>query len=139
MKYFYAAPVHEGNTISEEGIKSDDRGVIELIALKEGFLMQKFVFDVYSSEVIGSDEYSLFEISPEGIVGQITKTDKENFLADFFIVVMQPFIETVHLKRLTTDRYEGMGLDIGIHLVENKEKFTDDYKQKILGSYQALD
>jgi len=32
-----------------------------------------------------------------------------------------------------------MGLDVGIHLVENKEKFDDEYKKKILSYYREID
>lgn len=139
MKYYYVVAEHHGNKVAEEGIKCDERGIIDIIALKDTFLMDKFVLDVYAYEVLGLEEYSLFEVSIKGIVGQLIASDIDNLFSGFFKVLIQPFISSKHLKRITTDRYEGMGLDVGLHIVENKEKFNDEYKKKILSYYHEID
>jgi len=139
MKYYYVAAVSEGNRIAEEGIKADEKGVIKIIVLKDTFIMDKFVLDVYATEIMGVDEYNYFEIVPKGISGQIIESISDNLFAEFFHLLIQPFVEPKHLKRATTARYEGMGLDVGIHLVENKEKFDDEYKKKILSYYHEID
>lgn len=139
MKYYYIAKAEEGNRIAETGIKAGEKGIINIIVLKDTFLMDKFVLDVYAYEVMGLEEYNYFEIMAKGISGQIIDSEIDNLFTEFFKLLVQPFIAAVDLKRITTDRYEGMGLDIGIHLVENKEKFDDDYKKKILGYYHEIE
>jgi hypothetical protein len=101
--------------------------------------MDKFVLDVYANEIMGLEEYSYFEILFNGISGQLIDSISDNLFAEFFQILIQPLIKPEFLKRPTTDRYEGMGLDVGIHLVENKEKFDDDYKKKILSYYHEID
>jgi hypothetical protein len=139
MKYYYVAPVNESNRVAEEGIRADGKGVIRIIVLKDSFIMDKFVLDVYANEIMGLEEYSYFEILFNGISGQLIDSISDNLFAEFFQILIQPLIKPEFLKRPTTDRYEGMGLDVGIHLVENKEKFDDDYKKKILSYYHEID
>ncbi|MCK5058591.1 MAG: hypothetical protein KAT34_18190 [Candidatus Aminicenantes bacterium] len=139
MKYYYVAAEQYGNRIAEEGIQCDESGVITVITLKDTFLMDKFVLDVYTCEVLGLEEYSLFEISLKGIAGELLDSNIDNLFSEFFQVLTQPFISPGFLKRITTYRYEGMGLDIGLHIVENKEKFDDEYKKKILGYYHEIE
>lgn len=139
MKYYYVVAEQSGNRTAEEGIQCDERGVITLITLKDTFLMDKFVLDVYAWEILGVEVYSLFEISLKGIGGEILDSDIDNLFSEFFKVLSQPFISPGFLKRITTDRYEGMGLDVGLHIVENKEKFDDEYKKKILGYYHEIE
>ncbi len=138
MKYYYIVPEQQSNRIAEEGIKCDKRGLIDLVAVKDTFLLYKFVLDVYACEVLGLEEYCLFEIALPAISGQVVENDTDNLLVDFFKILIQPAIEPEHLKRISTDRYEGMGLDVGIHLVESKEKFTKAYKKKVLSYYREL-
>lgn len=138
MKYYYIVAEQQSNQVAEEGIKCDKNGMIDLVALKDTFLMDKFVLDVYAYEVLGLEEYCLFEIALSAISGQVVENDINNLFVDFFKILIQPAVEPEHLKRITTDRYEGMGLDVGIHLVENKEKFTSAYKKKVLSYYREL-
>jgi hypothetical protein len=106
--------------------------------VKDTFQMYKFVLDVYAYEVLGLDEYCLFEIALPAISGQVVENDIDNLFVDFFKILIQPAVEPQYLKRITTNRYEGMSLDVGIHFVENKEKFTTAYKKKILSYYRGL-
>ncbi len=138
MKYYYVASEKEGKKIKEKGIVADDRGAISIIALKDSFLMDKFVIDVYAYEVLGVEEFYYFEIAQDGISGHIIDSDIDNSFSVFFKLLLQPFIHSSKIKFITTDRYDGMGLDVGVHLVENKDKFDDEYKQKILGYDQGI-
>ena len=131
MIFYHAAPEKELNKIYNDGIHANDRGEIPLIVLKDEFMLKKFLFDLYAHEILGVDVYCLFEIKPQGIEGPLSNID--NIFADSFKVSHQPHIPRKFIKPYQSDEsYQGMGLIEGMFPVENKDKFTEEYKQKVL-------
>ncbi len=139
MKYYYAAPETEANNIYNKGITANTRAEIPIIALKDDFLLKKFIFDLYAHEVLGVDIYCLFEIQAEGVNGPLFDTSIKNIFSETFKVVKQPRIDRQYIIPFETEEnYEGMGLIEGVFPVENKDKFTDEYKRKVLEYLKEL-
>ncbi|UCH95576.1 MAG: hypothetical protein JSV88_01680 [Candidatus Aminicenantes bacterium] len=133
MKFYHAAPEANIEKIFASGIRANQKGEIPIIVLKDDFLLKKFIFDVYAHEVLGLDVYCLFEIKEEGIRGPLFEANINSIFSDSFKISKQPQIERKHLMPFKTDEsYEGMGLIDGVFPVENKDKFTDQYKRKVL-------
>jgi len=120
------------NEISQNGIVANKQGFIPLIMLDERFLMYQFVVDSYAFEILGFNEYCFFEIDQKGVKGKISKMDTNDIFAPFYKIVKQEFIGKEYLTPQITDRYESMGFDIGVFLVENKHNFNEKYKKKVL-------
>lgn len=140
MRYFYLAPEEALNSIYSDGIKADENGEIRIITLKDDFLMDKFVFDVYAYEVLNLDVYCLFQVLDIGIRGKISGGGIDHIFSDTFKILEQDTIEKKYIAPYSSEaKYEGMGLEVGVFPVENKEKFTPEYKQKILEYLNALD
>lgn len=140
MRYFYLAPENELSTIFTKGIKADENGEIKIIVLKDDFLMDKFIFDVYANEVLGLEAYCLFQILLSGVGDELSDSDEEHIFSSCFKTLKQEVIERQFIAPYKSDTsYEGMGYEEGVFPVENKEKFTPDYKQKILEYLTALD
>ncbi len=140
MRYFYLAPDEALNSIYTNGIKADEKGEIRIIALKDDFLMDKFVFDVYAYEILNLDVYCLFQILDDGIRGELSDGDINHIFSDTFKILKQETIEKRYIAPHGSEsKYEGMGLEEGVFPVENKEKFTPEFKQKILEYLNALD
>lgn len=140
MRYFYLAPEEEQSSIFTGGITADHRGEIKIIQLKDDFLMDKFIFDMYAFEVLGLDIYCLFQVLYNGISGEITDSDIDHMFSKSFKILKQEKIDRLFIAPYKSDtRYEGMGLEEGMFPVENKDKFTPQYKQKILEYLKALD
>jgi hypothetical protein len=79
------------------------------------------------------DIYCIFEITPEGFSGPLVQSNIDSIFSDSFKIVKQPQIQRPDLIPFKTDdSYEGMGLIEGVYPVENKDKFTEEYKQKVL-------
>ncbi|HLP60678.1 MAG TPA: hypothetical protein VK186_17680 [Candidatus Deferrimicrobium sp.] len=139
MRYFYVASEDRLSSIYTSGIKADKDKEIKIIALQEDFLMDKYIFDVYAYEVLGLDVYCLFHILPLGFQGEILDSNINHIFARVFKKLIQ---ETIERKYIAPYRslinYEGMGLVEGVFPVENKDKFTPAYKQKILEYLIAL-
>jgi hypothetical protein len=133
MKFYHVAPEAQVEKIYGSGIQANEKGEIPIIALKDDFLLKKFIFDLYAHEVLRLDVYCLFEITQEGVEGSLFEADINNIFSDSFKISKQPHIERKYLKPFKTDEsYEGMGLIEGVFPVENKDKFTDKYKRKVL-------
>ncbi|MCP4215164.1 MAG: hypothetical protein GY765_10925 [bacterium] len=140
MRYFYSALEKDLSSIYHNGIKADQNGDIKIIILKEGFLMDKFLFDVYADEVLNVDIYCLFIISEKGIRSELIDRPIDHIFSGAFKILKQDHIETEYLSPYISDvNYEGMGLEPGVLPVENRDKFTPDFKQKILEYLKALD
>ena len=139
MRYFYLAPEDELSTIFTRGIKAEKNGEIKIIVLKDDFLMDKFIFDVYAYEVLKLESYCLFQILFSGIGGELSDSTGEHTFSDCFKMLKQETIERQFIAPYKSEiSYEGMGYEEGVFPVENKEKFTPDYKQKILEYLTAL-
>ncbi len=139
MRYFYLAPENELSTIFTRGINADEKGEIKIIVLKEGFLMDKFIFDVYAHEVLGLETYCLFQVLYNGIGGILSDSDEEHIFSDCFKKLRQDVIDIEFIAPYRSKTsYEGMGYEEGVFPVESKEKFTPDYKQKIRDYLSAL-
>jgi hypothetical protein len=139
MRYFYLASEDQLSSIYTNGIKADEHGEIPIIALNEDFLMDKYIFDVYAYEILRLDIYCLFHILPLGFQGEILDTNIDHIFAGAFKILKQESIERKYIapyQSLTS--YEGMGLVEGVFPVENKDKFTPEYQQKILEYLNAL-
>jgi hypothetical protein len=96
-------------------------------------LLKKFIFDLYAHEVLKVDIYCIFEIAPEGFEGPLIESNINSIFSDSFKIAKQPLIERKDLIPFKTDdSYEGMGLIEGVYPVENKDKFTEQYKRKVL-------
>lgn len=133
MKFYYIAPEEKLNSLFQDGIQADEKGNIVLIVLKEDFLMKKFVFDVYAYEVLKLDVYCLFEVAGDAVEGPLFDTGIDNLFANCFKESKQQHIPAANLSPFKTDEnYQGMGLEAGVFPVENKDKFTGTYKQKVL-------
>lgn len=133
MKFYHVAPETQVEKIYGSGIQANEKGEIPIIALKDDFLLNKFIFDLYAHEILGVDVYCLFEIIQEGLEGALSDSDIDNIFSDCFKVSGQQSIDRNHLRPFKTDEsYAGMGLIEGVFPVENKDKFTDNYKQKVL-------
>lgn len=132
MRFFYCSSSDKVNEISQNGVNSNEDGFIPIIMLDEKFLMYQFVVDSYAFEMLGFKEYCFFEIDQRGIIGKINQLDTEDIFAPFYKIVKQDFIEKEYLIPQITDRYDSMGFDIGVFLVENKHNFNDKYKKKVL-------
>jgi hypothetical protein len=140
MRYFYLAPEEALNSIYSEGIKADEKGEIRIISLKDDFLMDKFIFDVYAYEVLNLDVYCLFQVLDIGIGGELSDSDIDHIFSDTFKILKQETIEKKYIAPYSSEaKYEGMGLEEGVLPVENKDKFTAEYKQKIQEYLHALD
>lgn len=139
MRYFYLASEDQLSSIYTNGIKADKNGEIKIIALQEDFLMDKYIFDVYAYEVLGLDIYCLFHILPLGFKGKILDSHINHVFASVFKILKQEAIERKYIAPYQSlTNYEGMGLVEGVFPVENKDKFTPQYKQKILEYLIAL-
>jgi len=57
MKFYHVAPEKEAVDIINKGIYPNDKGEITIIVLKDNFLMNKYIFDVYAWEVLKVDIY----------------------------------------------------------------------------------
>jgi len=140
MRYFYLAPENELSTVFTGGIKADVNGEIKVIVLKDDFLMDKFIFDAYAYEVLGLEAYCLFQVLLSGISGEFSDSDVEHPFSSCFKVLKQETVERQFIAPYNSETsYEGMGYEEGVFPVENKEKFTPEYKQKILEYLSALD
>lgn len=140
MRYFYLAPEDELSTIFTGGIKADKNGEIKVIVLKDDFLMDKFIFDSYAYEVLGFEAYCLFQVLFSGINGELSDSDVEHPFTSCFKVLKQETIERQFIAPYKSDTsYEGMGYEEGVFPVENKDKFTPEFKQKIREYLTALD
>lgn len=139
MRYYYLAPEGKSNTTFTNGIEADGKGLIPLILLKDDFLMDKFIFDMYAYEVLELDVYCLFQVLETGIENQLTDSSINHMFAGSFKLLEQDRIDKKHiLPYQSAANYEGMGLEPGIIPVENKEKFTPEFKRKILEYLTAL-
>ena len=127
MKFYHAALEKELNKIS------NDRGEIPLIVLVDEFMLKKFIFDLYAHEILGVDVYCLFEIKPQGIAGPLLNANIDSIFSSLFKVTQQAHIaRKLIIPYQTEESYQGMGLIEGMFPVENKDKFTGEYKQKVL-------
>jgi hypothetical protein len=132
MKFYYVAADTEVNTIFSDGVAAKDGREIPIIALHDSFLMSKFVFDVYAHEILNVDVYCAFEIDKDGFESALFNSSISHIFSPVFKVIYQENIPRKFLKPFQTDQsFEGMGLIEGVLPVENREKFTDQYKQKI--------
>ncbi len=139
MRYFYLAAEKDLNSIYNNGITADNKGEIKIIVLKDDFLMDKTIFDMYAYEVLGLDIYCLFQILESGIRSEILDSNINHLFSDSFKVIKQETIEEKYIAPYESDvNYEGMGLVEGVLPVENPTKFTPSFKQKILEYLKAL-
>ena len=133
MKFYHVAPEAQVEKIYGSGIQANEKGEIPIIALKDDFLLKKFIFDLYAHEVLKVDIYCIFEVIAEGFTGPLIESDISSIFSDSFKISQQPYIERKYLIPFKTDEsYEGMGLIEGVYPVENKDKFTEKYKRKVL-------
>jgi hypothetical protein len=133
MKFFYVAPDTEVDAIYSSGVSARGRPEIPIIALSETFLMTKYIFDVYAHEVLNVDIYCAFEVLEEGLETAPVDSPVNHFFKDVFKMINQQHIERKFLKPFKSDQtYEGMGLIDGVFPVENRDKFTNHYKKKVL-------
>lgn len=133
MKYYYVAPDAEVDRIFNSGIDMRGTPKIPIIVLHDSFLMTKYIMDVYAHDILETDVYCAFEIDMKGIETPLFESEIQHIFKDVFKVVLQEQIARKHLKPFKTDTsYEGMGLIDGVFPVENREKFDDAYKQKVL-------
>jgi len=133
MKFYHIAPEDQLSSIYNQGILADSKGEITIIVLKEDFLLKKFIFDVYAHEELGLEVYCLFEIKEQGIEGPLYSVEINSIFSDSFKISKQEKIEREFIVPFKSDEnYEGMGLIDGMYPVENKDKFTDEYKRKVL-------
>ena len=133
MIFYHPAPEKELNKIYNDGIHANDQGEIPLIVLKEDFMLKKFIFDLYAYEIMGVEVYCLFEIKAQGIEGSFFDAKIDSIFTDSFKVLHQAHIARKFIKPFQTEEsYQGMGLIEGMFPVENKDKFTAEYKQKVL-------
>lgn len=133
MKFYHLAPEAQVEKIYGSGIQADEKGEIPVIALKDDFLLKKFIFDLYAHEVLNVDIYCVFEITPGGFASSLIESNINSIFCDSFKIAKQPHIERKDLIPFKTDdSYEGMGLIEGVFPVENKDKFTEEYKRKVL-------
>jgi len=139
MKFYYLAPEAMQSAIFSKGIQAAADNQITLMVLKDDFIMTKFLFDVYAYEELGVDTYCAFEISPEGMQGPLSESDSKSIFSQALKKTNQTFIDKKYLKPYITDEnYQGMGLVAGVLPIENKEKFTEEYKQKVLDYLKEL-
>jgi hypothetical protein len=132
MKYYHVAPDSEANAIFSGGIEARDGREIPIIALHESFLMSKFIFDVYAHEILDVDVYCAFEVDRDSLESALFDSSISHVFSSIFKVVYQQKIPRKYLKPFQTDQsFEGMGLIEGVLPVENRDKFTKEYKQKI--------
>lgn len=140
MRYFYMAPESELRTLYSKGIFAAPNGEIPIIVLPNDFIMDKLLFDLIAWEVKKIDVYCLFQVLQEGMHGEITDGPPGHPFAGTMKILKQKFVQSDFLAPFATDvSYEGMGLEVGVFPVENKEKFTPEFKQKILEYLEALD
>ena len=133
MKFYHIAPESQLNAIYNKGILADDKGEIPIIVLKDDFLLRKFIFDIYAHEVLGLEVYCLFEIKEQCVEGPLYDANINSIFAGSFKVSKQARIERACIEPYKSgESYEGMGLIEGMFPVENKDKFTDEYKRKVL-------
>jgi len=133
MKYYHVAPENEVDKIYNNGIYANKKNEIILVVLKDDFLLKKFLLDVYAHEELGVDTYCAFEIKPEGVQGPLFETGINSIFSDSYKASKQPHIESKYLKPFNAEEsYQGMGLIEGVFPVENKDKFTDEYKHQVL-------
>jgi hypothetical protein len=133
MKFYHVAPEGQVEKIYRSGIEANEKGEIPVIALKDDFLLKKFIFDLYAHEVLKVDIYCIFEIIPGGFTGPLLQSNIDSIFSDLFKIAKQPQIQRPDLIPFKSDdSYEGMGLIEGVYPVENKDKFTKEYKQKVL-------
>ncbi len=133
MKFYHVAPEEEVSNIFNRGIYPDDKGEILLVVLKENFLMSKFIFDAYAYEVLGVDLYCAFEVQPGGLESPLIDSSVDHVFSGSYKAVKQKYIERKYLKPFKSgESYEGMGLINGVFPIENKDKFTPEYKQRVL-------
>ncbi len=133
MKYYYVAPDTEVDAIYSGGVSSGEKSEIAIIALSDTFLMTKYIFDVYAKEVLGVDIYCAFEVLPGGMQTAVFDSPIKHIFTDVIKVIFQDRIERKSLIPFKTDQsYQGMGLIEGVFPVENQDKFTDAYKNKVV-------
>ncbi|NIM16068.1 MAG: hypothetical protein GTO45_29045 [Candidatus Aminicenantes bacterium] len=139
MKYYHVAGESEVDKIYNNGIYANDRNEIILVVLKDDFLLKKFVLDMYAYEELGVDTYCAFEISPAGVEGPLFETNIKSMFSGSYKASKQPHIESQYIKPFKGEEsYEGMGLIDGVFPVENKDKFTDEYKHQVLEYLQEV-
>ncbi len=139
MRYFYLGSETQLSSIFNKGILADSQGEIRLIVLKEGFLMDKFVCDVIASEIYKWDVYCLFCVQEGAILSELNDCVLGHPFETVIKVLKQEGIPRDLIEPYKSDTdYQGMGLMPGIFPVENKEKFTPTYIQKILEYHLAL-
>jgi len=133
MKFYHVAPEKEVSDIFNRGIYPNEKGEITIIVLNDNFLMNKYIFDLYAWEVLGVDIYCAFEIQQHGIEGVLSDSGIDSIFSASYKVTKQKSIDRKYLKPFkSVESYEGMGLISGVFPVENKDKFTPTYKQKVL-------
>jgi hypothetical protein len=133
MKFYHVAKEKELSNIFSKGIPSDEKGEIILIVLKDDFMMKKFILDVYAHEELRLDTYCAFEVLEQGVEGPLFNSGINSIFADSFKVSRQQRIDSKYLKLFKSgESYGGMGLMEGMFPVEHKDKFTDEYKKKVL-------
>lgn len=139
MKYYYVAPESEIEMLFTSGITAKGKPEITIIALNDNFLMTKYILDVYAYEVLGVDVYCAFEIMKEGVDTALFNSPIKNTFSEVFKVIYQGHIKKQFLRTIKTDHsYEGMGFIEGVFPVENRDRFTDEYKNKILEYIREL-
>lgn len=139
MKYYHVAAENEVDKIYNNGIYANKKNEIILVVLKDDFLLKKFILDVYAHEELGVDTYCAFEISPTGVEGPLFETNIKSIFSGSYKASKQPHIESKYIKPFKGEEtYEGMGLINGVFPVENKEKFTDEYKHQVLMYLQEV-
>lgn len=139
MRYYYLAPENQLRTIYSRGVSASADGYIRIIVLEDSFLMDKYLFDVIAWEIMNLDVYCLFQISEQGIEGRLEPEVSSHLFAPVLFKLIQGCIDSKFVSPYPSNTsYEGMGLETGVFPIENKDKFTDEFKQKILDYLKAL-
>jgi hypothetical protein len=133
MKYYHIAPEKELSNIFSKGLSANRKGEIIILVLKDDFMLKKFLFDVYAHEELGVETYCAFEISEHAIEGPLFDTGINSIFSDSYRASKQRNIDRKNIKLYKSEEsYEGMGLFEGVFPVENKDKFTEVYKRRVL-------
>ncbi len=140
MRYFYLAPETELKTIFTNGIKPNEKGEINVIVLRDDFVIDKFMFDLLAHEIHGLNVYCLFTVLLSGIDCEVEPTSIRHIFSGCMKVLRQKSVDPKYLAPYKYDaNFESMGYEAGVFPVENKDKFTSDYKKKIFEYISALD
>jgi hypothetical protein len=97
MKYYHLTPPENKDSILSNGLKSTENQIFLFTNLKQAIHI--------ATNQIFIDEYSIFEVSKEGITGKLSNDNVGEFGAKYQWILEQEYVEAKFVKFIKDDSH----------------------------------